>query len=1267
MEENLLTGAIHPAAFQAPASLKSDYSGAAQSWLHAMPAPPDVCDLFALNDEQDFAVRCIRMIAENRPFSLPVHTEHYSMGWFNHFYFEARNREKVFGTRNLGIGYPFVIGRIGEQDVQAPLWVYQIAIEPDAQHPDQWSVTRHEQHRVMPNYPLLHLIDKACHADFSKRAHLLAEGQSLTPKLLGDFTEQVQRMINFEGEGLPLSIQPYPIEVPGESARGSVLWTAVMGIFPTLPRTTVTEAPTLTPNQPADVEWKHAFTLLPLDPSQRTALHTMQHNALTVVEGASGAGKTYLLSAMVINALANGKKCLVVSKSLSSLRRAQQFLLEKGFGDLSFILRDLYSDHLMLADMLRAAADNKKKAVYDEDAYKTVLNRTLREQRKLDNAWEELHVPILGEQNFSELVGRFLYANRKEGKDLLLSQLNPADFSFNQQEYDSIVKSIRESRPLFERFPNLQHPLSNLHSSVFLEHSDASGIEWTEKKVSQLLEQATQIYHRYISKTNDYTEALLEHYEQYYTDLSGHIKRIRDAHEDGLNRFGVDFEKPASVTERLYGVFSERYKFISQAKERLAVDFEALRRAYQPRKYFEFDIPAGFDVRNIKKIAELTKDFEASLRLWRRRIPTMVRDEVRRLNSKSIHSDLDFGEQVKDLEYGMDLFLEEFNNAGLYEAPLKHEMLTIPKRQEFLEEVIARTEDTRFYLRDFPDFYIWQKHWLGLRPAEQKVVRALCKIKPNDWVCAFESWYLHHLLQNTYQPSLEWDAATLQNYHEGFNELKNLLPFQISAFWQNRKAKALRDMKSANSVAYKTWFGKNNRTLSAAQKTDELFRNHMAALTDTLPVLLVTPDVALDVVQFSGITYDLVLIDEAHNIPKQKAYHLFGMAKNLVVFGDPKQDMTPFAEDDLFEFCTTGIGAQAIQLEYQHQSAPEEWVQFNQVAFATPFKRIPSGQNAAEATVVANIGGRYNENTRTNEAEALQVIDWLNLVEQTPAKTYPVVGIACATVEQRDLIAGQLLRIRQRKTAGWEKIQQLHLNGLGVYQFSELQGQHVDILLLSLTHGPADAQGSLSGHLHFWNSTLGFNQLHVALTRATHRILIAHSIPPGLHTVLAADKAFIGTCVLSHLVTFADHVQRGDAEAAQRQLEQMKQLLDYPAVHFPSSVFMEEVCIALQPYYESGQLQRNVKVAGMMAPLTVETAHHNVLLEDGVMTRSAIPSYEWERRIVRYFQQQQVEIAPVYAVQWWKSPRQEARRLAGKLLRSDADNHGSNGQKTVES
>ncbi len=1238
-------------------NLSSTYSGAALEWLHAFPSPPVKADLSALGD--DFAVRCIHELMENRLFDLPIHANHPVHIWLNHFYFEARNREKVFGTKNLGIGYPFILSRLQGQDICAPLFVWQIALEPHQQHTDQWSAHRLENHTILPNYPLFHLLDALYGTDFSAKVDYIIQGKKLNTRAFTDLCEGIRLVLGLTEDGLPLSVQPLPEDqdISRYMNDGRFAWSAMAGIFPTLPRTTVTEPPTVAPEKETDAEqWKHSFTLLPLDPSQRSVLHAAQKNALTVIEGASGSGKTYLISAIVMNALSNGKKCLVVSKSVNALRRAQKFMLDKGVGELSFVVRDLEGDKLMLADMLRMTADSKKKADSDPEIFKTSLNKAQRELNKLDKAWNDIHAPMFGDQSFTETVGRYLRANRMEGKELLLNQLNPQGFTFDIDEYDRIVEDIYASEPLFRRFPTLNHPLNRLNFNIFSENTQESGIAWTEGQVKVLLSKATALHHKHISKTNDYTESLTDHYEQFYTELSQFIKRIKDSLEDGVNQFGADFDKSISNAEKIYGVFSDRYKEIVASKEKLGVIFEEMRRHYAFRKYFDFDFPPHLDNRNIKKINDLTKDFDAALKMWRKKIPAVVREDVRRLNAKSIHPDLDYKDQIRDLEQSLDGFLEEFNAAGLYQDPAKHEMLTIPKRQEYLDDMIATLEDTRFYLRDFDDFYIWQKHWLGLDPTSQKVVRALCKIKPNNWQAAFESWYLHHLLQKEFSPSIQWDADTLESYSQCNRELKRLLPDQIRMHWQDRKNKSLRQLKSAESKDYKTWFGKDNRTLSANAKAEDLFKKHIQTLTETLPVLLVTPEVALDVVQLSGVVFDIVLVDEAHNIPKQECYHLFNMANNLLVFGDSMQDMTPFAEDDFLEFCK-GIGAKTHHLDYNHQDSAEGWVRFNKIAFGTPFKRIPSGRSAIDSTVVINIEGRYQEDQGTNEAEARQIIDWLNLIEPTPAHTYPIVGIACATVQQRDLIASQLLRIRQRKMAGWEKIQQLYLNGLGVYQFAEMQGQHVDIMLLSLTHGVIDAHGTLTRHLHFWNGQLGFNQLHVVLTRATQKIFIAHSIPEGLHSVLASDKNFLGTCILSHLVTFADYIQRGEKDIAEEQLNKMKELLHYEDSYFEPTLLSEEIEISLRPYFEQSQMRRSALAAGVRVPLFIQGNEpgdvSSVLAFDGVLSDAALPSYEWEEKLGNYFRQQGISYIPAYSVHWWKSPKQEARKLTSKLLSSN--------------
>lgn len=1231
----------------APAS----YSAEALLWMKTLPNSLERVDLFALNNN-DFAVRLIRELLERPQFELEVEAVHPSSVWFNHFYFEARNREKVFGTRNLGVGYPMAFFQAGDQALSAPLFVWQIQLEPHAQHADRWLVQRTETQRILPNYPLFHLIDQLHGTHFTQRARALAESGLIGAAALSAFADTVHKQLALTEEGLALSIQPNPTtsELPRVQAEGQLRWAAVAGIFPTLPRTISVSEPRIRPEQENGLTWQHPFTPLPLDPSQRRVLHAAQHNTLTVVEGASGTGKTYALAAIVANALANGKKCLVVSKSLNALRRAQKFLLDRGIGDLSFVVRDTDSDRLMLADMLRAAAESKVKDAPSPQEFQALLNRTLRDLRQLDGAWEELHRPILGKHSFTDVVGLFLQANRTEGKELLLSQLNPADFAFTTEEYESIKAAIFDSEPLFRRFPTLQHPLGQFKHDIFLERSSDDGLAWTETQVRQLLQKATALHHRYIAKTNEYVEALTEHYEQHYSELSQIARRIQEALEDGVQRFGPEFEKQLSTVEKLYGVFSERYKQIVEAKEKIGADYELLRQTHQNRKYFEYDFPANVDAGQIPRIAEQTRAYEKMLNAWLRSVPSLVRDDVRRLNARSVHPALDFRDDVSQLETALDECLTEFNESGLYQEPLKHEMLTIPKRQAFLESLIERLEETQFYLRDFQDFYIWQRHWLRLSPPEQQVVRALCKIKPRDWAAAFDSWYLHHFLQKRYHPGLLWDEKVLHTYHTDREALDRVLPAQTRALWHARKSAALKQLRATDPEAYKTWFGKNNRALSLQRKPEELFERYLIPLSETLPALFVTPQVALDVVQASNMKYDLVLVDEAHNIPKQECYHLFGLGNSLVVFGDAKQDMTPSAEDDLLEYCKS-LGSATYALEYQHQNTPEEWLRFNQIAFGTPFKRLPSGLSARDVTVVANVEGRYDEQTGTNEAEARQVLDWLNLIEQTPAKTYPVVGIACATVEQRDLIASQLLKIRQRKLAGHEKIQQLHLNGLGVYQFAELQGQHVDVLLVSLVHGLVDAQGTLTQHLHFWNTQLGFNQLHVLMTRATQRIYIAHSIPPGLYKALAANKNFRGTCVLSHLVTFGELIQQGDHQAAEAQLAHMRELLEYPEAAHATSLFAKEVEIALQPYFMPGQLRRNAEVEGVVVPTVADNGQkRRLLLYDGVFAPTDMPSYEWEEQVRRYFARKGIETVPTFSAQWWKSPRQEARKLAAQLL-----------------
>jgi hypothetical protein len=102
---------------------------------------------------------------------------------------------------------------------------------------------------------------------------------------------------------------------------------------------------------------------------------------------------------------------------------------------------------------------------------------------------------------------------------------------------------------------------------------------------------------------------------------------------------------------------------------------------------------------------------------------------------------------------------------------------------------------------------------------------------------------------------------------------------------------------------------------------------------------------------------------------------------------------------------------------------------------------------------------------------------------------------------------------------------------------------------------------------------------------------------------------------------------------------------------------MEEVEWALNPYFAKSQMHYSGFVAGMQVPLMIESGDEqepsSVLLFDGVLAPTAMPSYEWEEKLKNFFQQHQIEAIPVLSANWWQSPKQEARRLAGRMLRRE--------------
>src|SRR5690606_32538168 len=152
------------------------------------------------------------------------------------------------------------------------------------------------------------------------------------------------------------------------------------------------------------------------------------------------------------------------------------------------------------------------------------------------------------------------------------------------------------------------------------------------------------------------------------------------------SQFGKDFSESSFDWVELKSIFSKRSKSVIQLKKELKRRFENLKEFYEKNALFESKIAGQADGKKVKEVSRALSEFKENLDGWRQQLPAIIQDEMVRLNTNSTNKNLDFRETITFLESRMDYLIVEINESGLLNNTLENKMLTIPKRQQYLEE-----------------------------------------------------------------------------------------------------------------------------------------------------------------------------------------------------------------------------------------------------------------------------------------------------------------------------------------------------------------------------------------------------------------------------------------------------------------------------------------------------------------------------------------------------------------------------------------------------
>ena len=318
------------------------------------------------------------------------------------------------------------------------------------------------------------------------------------------------------------------------------------------------------------------------------------------------------------------------------------------------------------------------------------------------------------------------------------------------------------------------------------------------------------------------------------------------------------------------------------------------------------------------------------------------------------------------------------------------------------------------------------------------------------------------------------------------------------------------------------------------------------------PCLLMSPlSVAqyLDVVQAG---FDVVIFDEASQIPVWDAVGAIARGKQLIVVGDPKQlpptnffnrvedteDATPEGAEDMpvqdlesiLDECL-GAGLPTLRLEWHYRSRHESLITFsNHRYYESRLITFPSPVTPDHAVKLNLVSGIYDRGgSRTNHNEAVAIVREIVAHFSDASRRKLTMGVVTFNQPQQRLIE-TLLDEELRKSPELELFVAEHgPERLFIKNLENVQGDERDLILFSITYGK-DAAGRFPMSFGPLNQEGGQRRLNVAITRARVGVTIFSSIHPE-EIDLSRTRA-VGVADLKNYLEFATKGPRAIIERA---------------------------------------------------------------------------------------------------------------------------------------
>ncbi len=279
-------------------------------------------------------------------------------------------------------------------------------------------------------------------------------------------------------------------------------------------------------------------------------------------------------------------------------------------------------------------------------------------------------------------------------------------------------------------------------------------------------------------------------------------------------------------------------------------------------------------------------------------------------------------------------------------------------------------------------------------------------------------------------------------------------------------------------------------------------------LTRMCPCMLMSPISVAQYIDADNVPFDLVIFDEASQMPTSEAVGAIARGRNVIVVGDPRQ-MPPttfftanvFDEDNadkedmenILEDCLA-LSMPSRHLLWHYRSRHESLIAFsNANYYENKLLTFPSPDDLTTKVGWQYVEGAYDRGkTRQNRAEAEAVIEEIRTRLADPSTSSRSIGVVTFNSNQQSLIE-DLLTDLFTHNPDLEAVATGLDEPIFVKNLENVQGDERDVILFSIGYGP-DRTGKVALNFGPLNREGGGRRLNVAVSRARYEMKVFSSL-----------------------------------------------------------------------------------------------------------------------------------------------------------------------------